>query len=162
VALGGIDAHQLGIRVGNHVPLRLMAYKRSFRYLRTHLLASEPLAGELEHDRDVVFAALRAGRAYLAMDAVAPARGFRFFADGDPPLVMGDEGPAGAARRLQAEFPRAARIRLIRDGREIAGAGGARSLSHEVEGPGVYRVEAYLRKHGRERTWILSNPIYLR
>ena len=28
--------------------------------------------------------------------------------------------------------------------------------------PGVYRVEAYRDAHGRERTWILSNPIYLR
>jgi hypothetical protein len=35
-------------------------------------------------------------------------------------------------------------------------------LDYETEGPGVYRVEAYLDAHGRERTWILSNPIYLR
>ena len=27
--------------------------------------------------------------------------------------------------------------------------------------PGAYRVEAYLHAYGRERTWILSNPIYL-
>ena len=31
VALGGVDAHQVGIRVRGRVPLRLMAYKRSFR-----------------------------------------------------------------------------------------------------------------------------------
>ena len=28
--------------------------------------------------------------------------------------------------------------------------------------PGVYRVEARLEAHGRERTWILSNPIHIR
>jgi hypothetical protein len=28
--------------------------------------------------------------------------------------------------------------------------------------PGVYRVEAYRDTHGRARTWVLSNPIYLR
>src|SRR3954447_2000794 len=50
VALGGIDAHQVGVRVRGHVPLRLMAYKRSFRYLRTHLLAGEALDGTLDHD----------------------------------------------------------------------------------------------------------------
>ena len=48
VALGGIDAHQVGIRIGDRVPLRLMAYKRSFRYLRTHLLTEQPLERELE------------------------------------------------------------------------------------------------------------------
>ncbi len=36
------------------------------------------------------------------------------------------------------------------------------TLEHEVEEPGVYRVEALRRARGRERTWILSNPIYLR
>jgi hypothetical protein len=54
-----------------------------------------------------------------------------------------------------------ARLRLLRDGLEIAGATG-RALEAEVEEPGVYRVEALRRKHGRDRTWILSNPIYLR
>ena len=49
----------------------------------------------------------------------------------------------------------------MRDGAEIATAAG-RSLEADVEEPGVYRVEALRDKHGRERTWILSNPIYLR
>ena len=31
-----------------------------------------------------------------------------------------------------------------------------------MEEPGVYRVEALKRSKGKERTWILSNPIYLR
>jgi hypothetical protein len=50
----------------------------------------------------------------------------------------------------------------VRDGREIAGGRELESLEHAAEEPGVYRVEAYLEAHGRERTWILSNPIYLR
>jgi hypothetical protein len=37
----------------------------------------------------------------------------------------------------------------------------ARELDHPVVGSGAYRVEAYLHAHGRERTWILSNPIYV-
>jgi hypothetical protein len=162
VALGGIDAHQLGIRVGNHVPLRLMAYKRSFRYLRTHLLAHEPLSADPVQARETLYAALQAGHGYLAMDSLTPARGFRFSAEGDPPLVMGDEAAMNGARRLHAELPRPARIRLLRDGHEIAGATDARSLDYEADTAGVYRIEAYLRKHGRDRTWILSNPIYLR
>ena len=44
VGLGGADAHQIGIRIAGRVPLRLMAYKRSFRHLRTHLLVDAAAA----------------------------------------------------------------------------------------------------------------------
>ena len=79
------------------------------------------------------------------MDSLAPARGFTFESDGET---------------LQVRLPRAARIRLLRDGTEVATVSGRR-LDHPVTGPGAYRVEAYLPAYGRERTWILSNPIYV-
>jgi hypothetical protein len=31
-----------------------------------------------------------------------------------------------------------------------------------VDAPGVYRIEARRHAHERARTWILSNPVYLR
>ena len=157
VALGGLDAHQFGKRVGPVVPLRIMAYRRSFRFIRTHVLCERAPTGELEHDRDLVYGALREGSCYLAVDSIAPARGFRFEA-GDVP--MGGEAHAGR-RTVQIRVPLAARLRLLRDGEQIAGAEGA-LLDVEIEGPGVYRAEALRRSKGRERTWILSNPIYLR
>ncbi|MEA2361011.1 MAG: hypothetical protein QOD71_156 [Thermoleophilaceae bacterium] len=157
VAIGGIDAHQYGKRIGPVVPLRLMAYHRSFRFIRTHVLCERPPTGELEDDREQVYAALRSGRCYIAVDSIAPARGFSFEADD---LPMGAEAPAGR-RRLSARTPSDAKLRLLRDGREIAGGAG-RALEAEVEEPGVYRVEVTRRSRGRERTWILSNPIYLR
>jgi hypothetical protein len=157
VAIGGLDAHQFGKRIGPVVPLRLMAYHRSFRYIRTHVLCHEPPAAELERDRELVYDALREGRCYIAVDSLAPATGFRFEGDDVP---MGAEAPAGL-RTLRARTPLAARLRLLRDGREIASTEGT-SLDAEVEEPGVYRVEAVRRAHGRERTWILSNPVYLR
>jgi hypothetical protein len=138
-----------------------MAYKRSFRHLRTHLLVPEPLRHDLAPDRAAVFGALRAGHAFLAVDSVAPARGFRFWAeDGEGALWMGDEAPAGEWT-LRAALPAPARWRLVRDGAEVA-AGTGTSLEHRAEGPGVYRVEAYRHARGRERTWVLSNPVYLR
>jgi hypothetical protein len=125
------------------------------------VLCEELLSGDLDHDRAQVYAALREGRCYLAMDAVAPARGFAFWAEGSAgALVMGNEGEAGEWV-LRAQLPRPASLRLLRDGAEVASVRGA-ELSHSAEGPGVYRVEARLPAHGRERTWILSNPIYLR
>jgi hypothetical protein len=157
VAIGGLDAHQFGKRVGPFVPVRVMSYRRSFRQIRTHVLCRGPLTRELEHDRAEIYDALRQGRCYIAVDALAPARGFAFEADD---LPMGAEGPAGR-RVLRTRTPRPARLRLLRDGREIATRDGT-TLDLEVESPGVYRVEAYRRALGRERTWILSNPIYLR
>jgi hypothetical protein len=157
VAVGGLDAHQFGLRVGPVVPLRLMSYRRTFRFIRTHVLLSEPPARELEHDRALVFGALREGRCYIAVDSIAPARGFRF-EGGDVP--MGGEAPAGR-RTLHVRSPLAARLRLLRDGAELA-AGEGTSLDVEVEEPGVYRVEARRHAKGRERTWIVSNPVYLR
>jgi hypothetical protein len=139
-----------------------MAYKRSFRYLRTHVLAAEAMAGDLDHDRKALFDALLAGRAYIAVDSLAPARGFRFWAEGAEGRTaeMGAEAPAGEWV-LRARTPRPARLRLVRDGEAIAETEGD-SLEQWTDGPGVYRIEAYLTAHGRERTWVLSNPIYLR
>ena len=157
VAIGGLDAHQFGVRVGRFVPLRVMAYRRSFRFIRTHVLCEEPPTGDVEHDRGQIYAALRSGRCYIAADNVAPARGFRF---GSDDLPMGAEAPAGP-RSLRAETPLPGRLRLLRDGREIAEAQGT-ELARTVEEPGVYRVEVRRRARRRERTWILSNPVYLR
>ena len=76
VGIGGLDAHQFGVRILGRA-LRLMSYHRSFRQLRTHVLVREPLDGDLEHDRALVFDALREGRCFICSHAVAPGRGFR-------------------------------------------------------------------------------------
>jgi hypothetical protein len=157
VAIGGLDSHQYGKRIGPFVPVRVMAYHRSFRLIRTHVLCETAPARELERDRALVFDALREGRCYISVEAVAPARGFRFEAADVP---MGGEAAAGR-RTLHARTPLPARLRLLRDGAEIASADGT-MLDADVEDPGVYRVEAYRLARGRERTWIVSNPVYLR
>jgi hypothetical protein len=160
-AIGGLDAHQFGKRVGPFVPIRLMSYRRSFAQLRTHVLCEEPPAGELEHDREQVYSALREGRSYIAVDSLSPARGFRFWAEGPGgELAMGAEAPAGRYS-LHAVLPAPASLRLLRDGEQIAGRE-APALVCDVDEPGVYRVEAQLERHGRPRSWVLSNPIYLR
>ena len=121
VALGGVDAHQVGIRVRGRVPLRLMAYRRSFRYLRTHLLVPEPLTRDLDADREAVFGALRAGHAYIAMDSLAPARGLSLLGGGrrrardgrrgggrvmDAARAHAAAGAAAAAARRRRRSPR--------------------------------------------------------
>jgi hypothetical protein len=158
VALGGLDAHQIGVRFRGRVPLRLMGYGRSFRQLRTHVLCSALPTGSLEHDGALVYDALRQGRCYIAVDELAPARGFAFWASGEVP--MGAEA-AFDGQTLHARLPRPAELRLLRDGVEVASERGA-SLDFTASAPGVYRVEARLPYRGRPRTWIVSNPVYLR
>ena len=139
-----------------------MSYRRSFRQLHTRVLVAERLTGEAEHDRDQVYAALRAGRCYIAAPRAAAPAGLEFFAERSrgQRLEMGGEGPA-PGWTLHALLPRPADLRLLRDGAEVARLR-APALVHAAQGPGVYRVEATLRTHRAERTWILSNPIYLR
>lgn len=118
-------------------------------------------SGDLEHDRALVYDALREGRCYIAVDALAPARGFAFWGEsGDSTVVMGGEAAAGDWT-LRARLPRPAELRLLRDGVQVASVQGA-ALNVAVSAPGVYRVEARLPYRGRMLTWILSNPVYLR
>jgi hypothetical protein len=138
-----------------------MGYARSFRQLRTHVLCSAPVSGELSHDRALVYDALREGRCYIAVDELAPARGFAFWGEGAALVAMGAEAPARGGWTLRARFPRPAELRLFRDGSEIAVVHGA-ALDFDVDRPGVYRVEAHLPYRGRQLTWIVSNPLYLR
>ncbi len=160
-AIGGVDAHQVGLRVGRRVPVRLMAYRRSFRFLRTHVLTTEPLRGDLERDRALVFDALREGRSFVATDCFGPTRGFRFWAErGEQTVAMGGE-VRGNGWTLRAIAPRPALLRLLRDG-VVVDQHWAPALARRIEGPGVWRVEAQLEVDGRPRTWVLTNPIYVR
>lgn len=161
VAIGGLDAHQSGIRIRGGTVLSPMRNARFFRMLRTHLLCERAPSGDLESDRWLLLTALREGRCYLGRDSLAATRGFRYYADGAGGFVpMGSE--AGAGRwTLHVRLPFKGRIRLIRNGEQIHSAA-ASSLDLDVDEPGVYRVEGQLEALGRLRTWIVSNPIYLR
>ena len=157
VAIGGLDAHQFGKRIGPVVPVRVMAYHRSFRYIRTHVLCSEPR---------------RTSSSRIASSSSAPCggpllhrRGFRGAgqrfslrgrrrADGR----RGARGPAHAAAYVRRWPPACGCCATAPRSPTTEGT----SLDAEVEQPGVYRVEALRDAKGRERTWILSNPVYLR
>lgn len=164
VAVAGLDAHQFGVRVGRRVPLRLMSYATAFRLLTTHVLLDGPPSRDPARARDAVYAALRAGRCYLARDALASPRGFAFWADGPDHVDMGGRAPLIARRTLHVRLPRPAdALRVLRDGAEVARGGpGTDALDLFATAPGAYRVEALLRDRGRLRTWIASNPIYVR
>ena len=159
-AIGGLDAHQHGIRLRGRVRSP-MPHSRYFGILQTHVLLASAPTGELAADRAAVYAALAEGCCYLSFEALAPGAGFRFWAEAD-----GAAAPMGARVdpgrwTLRARTPRPARLRLLRDGAPVHDAEGDR-LEHTVETAGCYRLEARLPGDERDRLWLVSNPVYVR
>jgi len=159
-ALGGSDAHGMVYHIG---PLSrtVQPYGYLFECINTHLLSEEPLDGSLEHDKAVVYEALRMGRGFLGYERPGEIAGFSFWArSGSDEATMGETLAFRDRVELRVSVPDRARLRLLRDGQLVAQAVDSHlvSISHV---PGVYRLEAYRRHAGRERGWIFSNPIYV-
>jgi hypothetical protein len=159
-AIGGLDAHQRGIRFRGRVRSP-MPNARYFAMLQTHVLLPSAPAGDLILDGATVYEALGEGRCYLSFEALAPGRGFRFWAEAD-----GSAAPMGARVdsgrwTLRAVAPRRARLRLLRDGAPVREVEGDR-FEQSIEAVGCYRLEARLLDDERRRLWLVSNPIYIR
>lgn len=159
-AFGGSDAHGTVYHLG---PLSrpVQPYNYLFRCINTHLLSEEPLTGDLEHDKALVYGALRMGRGFLGYELPGAADGFTFWArSGDGEVTMGESLILQNSLELRATVPARARLRLLRGGQVVTETRSEHLalMSHQ---PGVYRVEAYCRYAGRQRGWIFSNPIYV-
>jgi hypothetical protein len=151
VGIAGNDAHQ-NVRLWGR---QLDPYELSFRFVTTHVWATS-----LEEES--VLSALAAGRAYIAFELLADARGFRFeIPDPSAPALAGDEVPLGRGVRLATHAPRPARIVLLRDGVPVGGCECV-DFVETIHVPGNYRVELFLRIRGQWRPWIFSNPITIR
>ena len=138
-----------------------MPNARYFAMLQTHLLLPSAPTGDLATDHAAVYEALGEGRCYLSFEALAPGRGFRFWAEAEGAAApMGARVDPGRCT-LRAVMPRRARLRLVRDGVAVHEAEGDR-LEHPVEDGGCYRLEARLPDDERERLWLVSNPVYVR
>lgn len=159
--IGGSDAHANTYQMG---PFRrvLFPYEDLFRWVNTHVLVEQPLTGNVETDKRLIYDGLRAGRTWVGYDAPGPTRGFRFQArSGANVATIGEELVRAAAVIIDIEVPQRAEIRLIHNGRVVARAKGT-SLRHTTAEAGVYRVEAWKRFRGLKRGWIFSSPIYVR
>ena len=75
---------------------------------------------------------------------------------------MGDTITSRESTTLQVKLPQNAECHLIKDGERVLSAHQRDSMIYIVDGPGVYRVEAYLEYKKERRGWIFSNPIYVK
>ena len=159
--LAGSDAHGTLYRCG---PLErpVFSYEHLFAALNTHILVTEPWSDDVSRDAQLVYGALASGRCFVGYDALAPTRGFRFFAEhGEDCYTMGDEFIAERPVRFRIHAPHRGRLRLIRNGSRVAQAVGT-ELVHATRSPGAYRVECHRRYLLKPRGWIYSNPIFVR
>lgn len=161
VAIGGADAHATPIQKGPFKRI-ILPYEFLFRAVNTHVLTRQPLSGEVEADRRILFRNLGRGRCFVGFDLPASTRGFRFNAQGN-----GEQGEMGESIRarygitLQVKLPERAHLRLIKDGLEVRSWEDCLTAIHTVTEPGAYRVEAHRLYKGKPCGWIYSNPIYV-
>ncbi len=158
VGVSGTDAHAFKVPFLGRT-LTIFPYADLFRAFTNYLVLDGPLPGAFEAARTTVLDAIGAGRLFFANRRLGDALGTELEAV-DPAGCRA--GPGGCLAWsegcvIRATTPRAARLRLLRDGTEVAGGHG-RELEHTATRPGAYRLEA--RRFGEP--WLFSNPVVLR
>ncbi|MCL4879921.1 MAG: CehA/McbA family metallohydrolase [Anaerolineae bacterium] len=161
IGIGNSDAHGTYFHVGpfSH---RVFAYDFLFNCINTHLLCKVPFSGNLDLDRQLIFATLKAGRAFIGYEIPGDTRGFRFLAQGSYGTAeMGDTLRVGSGVTMQIRTPARAHIKIIHEGKIVREDVNTDALTYTATERGAYRVEAWKEYAGKDRCWILSNPIYL-
>lgn len=152
--VGAIDVHAYPYKMG---PLRItiFPYKVQFKSLRTHLLLSQELSGDLNTAKRQVYAAIKDCRAFVSNYRWGDASGFQFTAsDGADKVISGGTLKSLKNAVLTVRTPQSATIRLLSDGRKLVEVEGS-FVEFRPERNGVFRAEVYK----KDRGWIFSNHI---
>lgn len=160
-AYTGSDAHQSRFKFGP-IKLTLFPYLTHFSALNTHAYLPQPLTGELEQDRSLIYIALKKGKFHIGLDWVYPTKGFEFKADYEGgSAYSGDQLIMNQSATIKINLPVQAIVHLLRNG-EVIGKWDRRvSIAHTITTAGVYRVECYFPVQGSLAGWIYSNPIFV-
>ncbi len=162
-AHSNIGIHLFGDDAGHKfLNLKLDPYKTDFGIVQLHVL----LADGTPLTRESLIDALRARHYFASVEAFGNAAGFRFDAVGPAGTRgMGDEVKFVDGITLRTVAPVPVRFVVYKDGAKFAEQAAATEFTVKPDGPGEYRVEAYLDQLGLEADrmpWIMSSPIYLR
>ena len=168
VGLAGHDAHgrvATGTPEEGRVSLGL-AFPDYVDVLRTFSLRVEldrPFTGDAQADAEMLLDAIRAGRTFTVVDALASPAAFQFEAIGPAQSYsMGERVPAGTAVELRAAAaaPPGTDIVLLANGRTVHTVTDE-ELRYRVQEPAVYRVEVRVSGVAGESPvpWIVGNPI---
>jgi hypothetical protein len=169
VGLAAHDAHGGLIEGGARGPSSLFgvpSYEATFRTFGVRAIVDAELTGKPAQDARSVLDAIRRGRVFSAIDAVAAPAFVDYRAVAGPSIGrMGETLPFEPGIRLsvRSTVPPDGRIVLLRDGKMVAESR-TDALEIEAAAPGAYRVEVRsASEDGRSMApWLVTNPIYLR
>jgi hypothetical protein len=129
-------------------------YEASFRELSVRAVLERPLSGTAAEDARAVYGAIRKGRVFSVIDALA-----------SPALLDIHAIPSGATVTIaaRATLPSGAELVLIGPDGEIGRGTGELRREVPAERPAAYRVEVRLGAAVRPASvpWLVSNPLYV-
>lgn len=174
VALGGLDAHgSAGLRgrddqYGDGAALGLPSYLNAFRTVGVRVELDAPLTGDPAADARAIYDAIRAGRTFTAVDALArPARLDVWATSGDRSARVGQTlDPAGpVVLHVRTVFPQGGgEVVIFKDGEAVV-AESASELTYDAGdlATAVLRVEVWLNGAPGQppAPWIVANPVYV-
>ena len=139
-------------------------YVDLFRTFSLRVRLEQSFSGQAVDDAEMLLAALRSGRVFTVVDAVASPAAFQFEAVGTARrYAMGERIPEGTPVELRASAtaPPGSEIVLLADGRSIHTVPAERELRYPVQAPAAYRVEVHTdRLAGAPSVpWIVGNAI---
>jgi hypothetical protein len=141
------------------------SYEASFRTLSNRVVLEAPLLGDAGADARAVYAAIRSGRVFSSIDALAAPALLDFTAQaGSVRAGLGGLLPEGSDATLSARAlaPAGSDIAIVHEGRVVATTRGAEITCVATGARGAYRVEirAPSSPGGPGAPWVVSNPIY--
>jgi hypothetical protein len=158
VALAGADAH---VR-----PFPIPSYEQVFRSFGIRVQLEADFSGDPEKDAALLLSAIKQGRVYTAIDALAQPGRFRFEVESgtsgaQPGRVVSVAHPRDVV--LEADLPQGGELRLFKDGTLIAQTTQPTLRFQTGDQPATYRAEVVLSpmQNSSPVPWILSNPIYV-
>lgn len=169
VGLAAADAHggvHKSVVDGREASLwGVPSYEASFRTVTNRVVLDTPLTGDAASDARAIYLAIRTGRVFSAVDAVATPALLDFHVQSRTGVVsMGGSVGAAASSILvaRAPMPPGAVLQLLRGGREVARSMTG-DLRYSATVRGAYRVELHVPHAPGDPPvpWVVSNPIYI-
>jgi len=170
MGLAGHDAHgpvAVGVEEGGSAFLGLgfPRYREVFETFSLRLQLEQGLVGRADVDAPLVLNALRTGRLFTVIDAIASGASFDFVVLGKTErYLMGQNVPLDDATEMLASVTPldGSEIVLMQNGRPIHRTAGS-SLRYHVSEPAVYRVEVFANDPDTDGTvpWIVGNPVWI-
>lgn len=170
VALAAVDAHG-GVGRPAEDPggslfgtVGIPSYEASFRTFSNRAVLDRPLSGHAAEDAKAIYGAIRKGRVFTAIDALAGPALLDLWAEaGVARIEMGDgvSSDSDVTLLARALMPAGAEMGLMKNGRLMAKSyGDMRRVLTGAEG--VYRLEIRVPEAPGTPPvpWLLSNPIY--